>query len=483
MLFNSLNFLIFFPCVIVLYFCLPVKIKNFWLLLSSYYFYMSWNAKYGLLLLGCTAITYGAGIALQKINDTEQSPNQRKRKLILALSLFIIFGCLFIFKYLKFVLSNLQFIASKLGLFGNVPEFSMVLPVGISFFTFQASGYLIDVYRKEIYAERNFFRYALFISFFPQLVAGPIERSKNLLKQLDKTYEFNFERLREGFLLMIWGFFLKIVIADRAALFVNCIYNDFSVHSGALLLLATVLFAFQIYCDFGGYSIIAMGAAKILGLELMDNFNCPYFSKSVQEFWRRWHISLSSWFRDYLYFPMGGSRCSRPRRYVNVMVVFFGSGLWHGSGWSYIIWGGLNGFYQIAGELLRPIRKKLMDLFSINPNSFSHKLFQINITFFLIAFSWIPFCANSFKESLGILKRIVWNFHPGSILGNNLYQYGLDEKNFKLLAASILILLTADLAKYKGMKLREWLVKQDWWFRWLLIVGFILFPFRAVAEK
>lgn len=247
---------------------------------------------------------------------------------------------LFFFKYFDFVISNINSILYTLNIEIFEPAFDVILPVGISFYIFQAIGYIIDVYRGEIRAEKNFFKYALFVSFFPQLVAGPIERSKNLLHQIDVPQKFSFERMREGLLVMLWGYFLKIVIADRIAIFVDKVYGNYMLYEGIYLSVASILFAFQIYCDFAGYSIIAIGVAKILGFQLMENFNAPYLAQSVSDFWRRWHISLSSWFRDYVYIPLGGNRRGKGKRYVNLLVVFIISGLWHGANWNFVVWGG-----------------------------------------------------------------------------------------------------------------------------------------------
>lgn len=342
MLFNSIDFLIFLPIVVLIYFILPAKIKQMWLLTASYYFYMCWNAKYALLILTSTIITYCSGLFLEKAKnlETEQKVKERYKKIIVAFSVISNLGILFYFKYTNFALEIVTAFLSGINIEITVPVFDIMLPVGISFYTFQALSYTIDVYRDDIYAEKNFLRYALFVSFFPQLVAGPIERSKNLLKQLAEPKKFKFENMREGLLLMLWGFFLKIVLADRIAIFVDTVYGDFETFSGYYLVVATMLFAVQIYCDFSGYSTIAMGTAKILDITLMENFDAPYLSASVAEFWRKWHISLTSWFKDYLYIPLGGSRKGKLRKYINKLIVFLVSGLWHGAQGSYILWGG-----------------------------------------------------------------------------------------------------------------------------------------------
>lgn len=270
----------------------------------------------------------------------DESQKIMYRKLTIAASFTLNLGLLFYFKYINFLMDILNDLFSSIHIRLSVPAFDIILPVGISFYTFQALGYTMDVYRDEIMAEKHFFQYALFVSFFPQLVAGPIERSKNLLGQLKEEQKFDLETTKEGFLLMLWGFFLKIVITDRIALFVDTVYEDYVTFAGFYLVLATMLFAIQIYCDFYGYSVIAAGAAKILGIHLMENFDAPYFATSITEFWRRWHISLTSWFRDYLYFPLGGGRRGKIRKYFNKMIVFLVSGLWHGADISYMIWGG-----------------------------------------------------------------------------------------------------------------------------------------------
>ena len=304
MIFNSVSYLLFFPIVTILYFAFPKKLRNAWLLIASYFFYMNWNAAYGLLLFGSTMITYLCSLLVEWAKEKKQSV--RLAKAAMAASFLLNLGLLFYFKYLNFAIVNLNRISS---LFHGrqISAFDILLPVGISFYIFQALGYTMDVYRGKIKACRNFFRYALFVSFFPQLVAGPIERSDNLLPQFEEEHTFDTDRIREGLLWMLWGLFLKIVIADNLSVYITEIYDNYLAYTGAEIVFATVLFAFQIYCDFGGYSYIAIGSAKVLGFRLMDNFKAPYLAVSVHDFWRRWHISLTSWFTDYLYIPLGGN--------------------------------------------------------------------------------------------------------------------------------------------------------------------------------
>lgn len=477
MLFNSLQFLIFFPIVVLLYFVFPKKVRYIWLLIASYYFYMCWNAKYALLMLFSTIVTWLSGLVLEKIKkaDYDERRRERLKKSCVAVSFILNLSVLFFFKYVNFAVENLNWILEQVHVELNLPAVDIILPVGISFYTFQALSYTVDVYRDEIYAEKNILRYALFVSFFPQLVAGPIERSKNLLKQLAVPSRFDFDRAKEGILLMIWGYFLKVVLSDRIAIFVDTVYNGFETYQGGYIIVATILFAVQIYCDFGGYSCIAMGAAKILGINLMENFNAPYLSRSVAEFWRRWHISLSTWFRDYLYIPLGGNRKGSVRKYINLMIVFLASGLWHGAQWTYVIWGGLNGIYQVIGSLLKPVRTSLIKVFHLNRESLGHKLLQTFTTFCFIDFSWIFFRAQSLSEALAMIKSMFTVRNPWIFFDESLFACGLDRKNFYVMLLSILLLLIADICKYKGLKIRKIILEQDWWFRWMIyIVSVIL---------
>ncbi len=476
MLFNSGEFLLFFPIVTAMYFLLPKKLKNFWLLLSSYYFYMCWNAKYALLMLFSTVVTFLSGIVLEQIKKStlEEKKKTVRKKLAVAASLLLNLTVLFFFKYFNFSLDILQKVFALVRINLEVPHFDIILPVGISFYTFQALSYTMDVYRDDIYAEKNFFEYALFVSFFPQLVAGPIERSKNLLKQLAVPKKFDFEKAREGFLLMLWGFFLKLVLADRLAVFVDTVYGSYMEYGGWYLVVATVFFAFQIYCDFYGYSVIAMGAAKILGIDLMENFVAPYYAQSVTEFWRRWHISLSSWFRDYLYFPLGGSKKGKVRKQLNRMVVFLTSGLWHGAQISYIVWGALNGLFQVVGDGLKPVREKIIKILQLNQNSTGHKVLRIVCTFTLICFTWIFFRADGMQQAIAIVKQMFIVKNPWILVDGSLYACGLDRQNFQLAIVGVIVLLVADYFKYKGIKIHQEIISQDYWVRWLVIVGSIL---------
>ncbi|MBR5597722.1 MAG: MBOAT family protein [Lachnospiraceae bacterium] len=473
MLFNSIDFLIFFPIVTLIYFMIPDKVKYLWLLVVSYYFYMCWNVTYIVLIFTSTIITYLSGLGIERIKKLEVSEEGKVKykKWIVAGSLISNLGILFYFKYTNFVLDIVENICLNLKIRISIPDFDIMLPVGISFYTFQALSYTIDVYRDEIYAEKNFFRYALFVSFFPQLVAGPIERSKNLLKQLAEPKKIDFETARDGFFLMLWGFFLKIVLADRIAILVDTVYSDYITYEGYYIVVATILFAVQIYCDFSGYSTIAMGTAKILGISLMENFEAPYLSTTVATFWRKWHISLTSWFKDYLYIPLGGSRKGIIRKYFNKIFVFLVSGLWHGADFSFVIWGGLNGLYQVIGEVIMPIRDKVVKFLRLNRESFGHKVFGVVTTFVLVDFSWIFFRASDFRTALSMIKSMCTVGNIGILFDGSLYECGLSAHNFILMLVCIVLLLFVDICKYKGICIRECVFRQDYWFRWLFVAA------------
>ncbi|WP_283684038.1 MBOAT family O-acyltransferase [Parablautia sp. Marseille-Q6255] len=480
MLFNSLEFLVFFPVVCLCYYVIPHRVRYLFLLACSYFFYMCWNPEYALLMLTSTAITYASGLL---IDSAEKLPDEKKRicrkKWYVALSFISNLAILFFFKYFDFAAATAVRLLGIVGLEVQPPVFDVILPVGISFYTFQALSYTVDVYRRDIYAERNFCKYALFVSFFPQLVAGPIERSKNLLVQINERHRFEFERVRDGLLLMLYGFFQKVVLAEYLAIAVNGVYNTYTERTGFQLLVATVLFAFQIYCDFGSYSNIAIGAAKVMGFRLMENFNTPYFAVSVADFWRRWHISLSTWFRDYLYIPLGGNRKGRVRKWFNLMVVFLVSGLWHGANWHFVIWGGLNGAYQVIGEWLRPLRERIMRLCRVDRHAASHRVLQMLITFVLVDISWVFFRA-SFAQGVEILKRIAGlGSLPWFTWGDNLAVMGLTPQTRNLLVLSLAVLIFADICKYRGIRVIEWLTHQGVWLRWLVyfagIFGVLVF--------
>ena len=394
MLFNSIAFLLFFPIVCLIYFCIPasqVKARNLLLLVASYYFYMNWQPAYAMLLLTSTIVTYLAALGIGSFEE------QGKKRLCLVSSLVLNLAILFLFKYYNFLASNIEYVLQASGLAIDLPAFEFLLPVGISFYTFQALGYSIDVYRGTTKVERDFPTYALFVSFFPQLVAGPIERSNNLLPQFKARHPFDYEQVMAGVRLMVWGYFMKLVLADRCGIYVDSIFNNVAMHNGGSYLVASLLFPFQIYGDFAGYSLIAIGVARILGFRLMENFHRPYFACTVGEFWHRWHISLSTWFKDYVYIPLGGNRVGRLRNYFNLLVTFIVSGIWHGANWTFFCWGTLHG-------ILLCIEKAL----GVSKRSYSGaaKLMHWAVTFVLVTLAWILFRANNMADALTVITGI-----------------------------------------------------------------------------
>lgn len=460
MLFNSIEFAIFFPVAVLIYFLIPHKFRYLWLLVTSYFYYMCWNPRYALLLLLSTAITYVSGLIIGR-----ESLSPAGRKWCVGLSFFLNLAILFFFKYFDFMVTSIASVCDSLGISYQKPAFDILLPVGISFYIFQALSYTMDIYRREIKPEKNFLKYALFVSFFPQLVAGPIERSKNLLNQFDEVHYFDYNRTRAGLLQMLWGFFLKLVIAGRLAIVVDLIYGNYADCTGYQLALGTIAFSLQIYCDFASYSDIAIGSAKIMGFDLMENFRQPFFATSCGELWRRWHISLNTWFRDYLYIPLGGSRKGKVRKYINLMIVFLTSGLWHGANWTFVIWGGLSGLFQILGTELKPLRMKFMKLIHMNLNGRLRKCIQIVITFLLFNFSLIFFRSNTLEDAFTIVGKIFTRFDFHSVLTTSFFQLGLGTQNFLFLVFAMVILFIGDICKEKcdaiGM-----LLKQKWYCRW-----------------
>ena len=474
MIFNSLEFAVFFPAAVLVYFVIPRKLRCLWLLAASYVFYMSANPKYALLLLFSTGVTWCGGLLLGRVS-------KKRKKPVLALTVLASLAVLALFKYFDFLLGNLNTLFGVFGIPAVERSFHLALPVGISFYTFQALGYLVDVYRGETEPEKNPFRYALFVSFFPVILSGPIERSRNLLcqiREIEKKNLWNFERVSGGLMLMLWGLFQKMVIADRIAILANQVFDNYRMYESFGLLAGAVAYTIQIYCDFASYSTMAFGAAKVLDFEITENFNTPYFSRSMQEFWRRWHISLSSWFRDYLYIPLGGSRCGKARRYLNLMLTFLASGLWHGASWSFVAWGGLHGLYQIIGYELRGVKARINETFHTKTEAFSYKLGQVLTTFALTAFAWIFFRAPSLGDAFHYIRRMLTKWDPWSFFNGELYKLGLDRPEMNVLFVSMLILLLADLVRrFRKQQVDAFLREQNLWFRW----GVLLALAAAVA--
>ena len=390
-----------------IYYLMPRKIRTYWLLAASYYFYMCWNAKYVLLLLFSTVVTYVSGIALEWC--AKKDKEKQYRKLCVAVSFILNLSILFVFKYLDFGIASLNQILSRLHIELNAPAFDLLLPVGISFYTFQALGYTMDVYRGEIYAEKNFFRYALFVSFFPQLVAGPIVRARDFIPQIRRPLFVSKEMFGRGIFLIVSGLFKKAVISDYISVnFVERIFDNPTLYSGVENLMGVYGYALQIYCDFSGYSDMAIGIALLLGFHFNINFDSPYKSASITEFWRRWHISLSSWLRDYLYISLGGNRKGKIRQYVNLIITMFLGGLWHGASWNFVLWGMMHGVALAAHKFWMTLtgRKKGTESRGIR------RFFGVLVTFHFVCFCWIFFRNAEFSTSMDMLKQIFITFRP-----------------------------------------------------------------------
>lgn len=441
MVFNSFAFLIFFPVFLLLYKVLPLKVRWVMMLVMSYIFYISWQADLLYLILFTTLISYLCAIFIEKFEG-----RRGVQKALMITAVTVSLAVLFFFKYFNFVATN---VASLLGAFGMTvsdPTLDLILPVGISFYTFQTLSYVIDVYRGSIKAERHFGYYALYVSFFPQLVAGPIERPENLLPQLKTKNPFEVNDLTMGLKFMLVGFFKKIVVADQIAKYVDAVYNGVGTDAvnGFTVVIATLLFSVQIYCDFSGYTDIAIGCSRIMGIRLMQNFNDPYSATTIKEFWRRWHISLTSWFTDYVYIPLGGSRCKKYRHFINVMIVFLLSGIWHGAAWTYIIWGVLHGVYQIVGNLTAKPRSRLIEKMGLREDGILVRSVRTVITFILISISWLFFRANSLSDTLSLFGELFGGWGDVNIVGS-LNTLGLSLSSIITIILSIIILKLLDL--------------------------------------
>jgi alginate O-acetyltransferase complex protein AlgI len=479
MLFNSIQFAIFFVIVTSLYFAVPHKRRWLLLLISSCYFYMAFVPVY-ILILGFTiVIDYFAGILIERSGG-------RRRKAFLILSLAANISVLAIFKYYNFIIENLSIILKGLKHPTPLPYLAILLPIGLSFHTFQAMSYTIEVYRGKQKAEQHFGIYALYVMFYPQLVAGPIERPQNLLHQFYEKHNFDYARVTDGLKLMAWGLFKKIVIADRLSILVDTVYNNPYRHHGLSFIIATIFFSFQIFCDFSAYSDMAIGIAQVMGFKLMRNFNQPYHSQSIREFWTRWHISLSTWFRVYLYIPLGGNRVRVPRWYLNILIVFLISGLWHGANWTFIAWGALHGIYVLAESVLQKAGKRFNTI-SLN-NYAVIRVLRILITFTLVSFAWIFFRASSMSVAVHIIKSILLetsqNIHDLIHQVPSNLNLGLLGTDLVIAILSVLLLEVVHVLQ-KRNRINELLKRQPTVTRWALYYSFlfILVVFSESVSK
>jgi alginate O-acetyltransferase complex protein AlgI len=461
MLFNSVQFFIFFPIVTIAYFALPQRYRWPLLLVASCYFYMAFIPIYILILFFTISVDFTAGILIENAQG-------RRRKLFLIGSLLANVGVLAFFKYFNFANDNLLALARLIGWSYPLEHLAIILPIGLSFHTFQSLSYTIEVYRGHYPAERHPGILALYVMFYPQLVAGPIERPQNMLHQFREQHTIEYQRIVGGLQLMAWGLFKKVVIADRLAIAVNQVYNQPTNYSGFSLIIATVGFAYQIYCDFSGYSDIAIGAAQVMGFRLMTNFKRPYHSKSIAEFWKRWHISLSTWFRDYLYISLGGNRVPKWRWQFNLLITFLISGLWHGANWTFVVWGALHGFYLILSIWTEGPRRKLMAVTRLDSRPRIAKGMQMTVTFALVCFAWIFFRANTISDAAYIAT------HLFSGIGNlsSDFALGLSWGNWLVALIAIGVLEVVQWIQ-RHQSMREVLSRRPVWVRWGVYYGLV----------
>lgn len=467
MQFNSVEFLVFFAVVVSLYFASPFRYRWVLLLAASYVFYMAWRPAYVLLVISSTLLDYVAAMAMGR------TPEQSARRKYLVLSLLGNLGLLFTFKYFNFFSVSLGDLLGVLRPTYEPPYLEVLLPIGISFYTFQTLSYTIEVYRGNQRPERHLGRFALYVAFFPQLVAGPIERPGNLLPQLSRRHEFDYVRVRDGLMLMLWGMFKKVVVADRLAVVVDHVYGTPERYPGLILTIGTVFFAFQIYCDFSGYSDIAIGAARVMGINLMRNFNRPYAARSIADFWRRWHISLSTWFRDYVYIPLGGNRVRIARWFINLMVVFTVSGLWHGANWTFVIWGALHGSYYIIAWLTHKPRAQLAQRVGLARFPGVHGALQVAATFALVCVGWVFFRADTLADAGYILRHLFvgwWNLEVYGGFARILASMDLSVKAFVASVMAVGIVLVVEWLHQEGT-IVELISSRPRWVRWSFYIA------------
>lgn len=462
MLFNSLSYAFFLPAVFIIYWVLPQRHRWILLLLASYFFYMFSEPKYGIIIGSMTFVSYVSARLLENSGDF------KRKKFVLAATIVICIGALLFFKYFNFFSNNIYRIIRLFGVRQDAITLHIVLPVGISFYTFQTMSYIIDVYRGTVKAEHHFGKYAAFVSFFPQLVAGPIERPKNLLPQIHRKHNFDYDLAMQGAKLILWGYYKKLVIADVLSPYVQTVYQNPHEYSGFSLIVASVFFTIQIYCDFSGYSDIAIGTAKLFGINLTANFKSPYFSRSIREFWSRWHISLSAWFKDYVYIPLGGSRVKKIRHYVNLLLTFLLSGLWHGADWTFVVWGGIHGTAQIAEDAILGRTKESANRFA--------QIIQIIAVFAFCTFAWIFFVSSSIEDAVYVIQNcLVGVAKPITYLHDGFANIGFGKGDLAVMGICVITMAIYDAVSLKT-DFVEWIAEKNKALQWMfyLLIGLMI---------
>lgn len=465
--FISLSFGLFLLIGVLVYYCIPKSKQWIWLLILGMFFYGYASKKLSFFISMSILTSYLYGIIMDYF---KKNPWKNKnRKLLGKLFLFIVIaGNCFVLLFLKISASHTP-VSARL----HMDRFAFLLPIGISFYTLQIVAYCVDVYKGKITPQHNIFKYALFVTFFPQILQGPIPRYEKLGKQLYEGHTFDYQKFTFGLQLMLWGFFQKLVIADRANIVVNRIFGEYNRFTGFIIVMGAFLYSIQLYADFSGCVCIAKGSAALFGIEIEDNFMQPYFATSVADFWHRWHISLSTWLRDYIYIPLGGNRKGKIRKYVNVMITFMISGIWHGIGTHFFLWGFLHGIYQVIGSVLMPVRDWIVKVFHINREGFSHKLYKQIVTFVLVMFAWLVFRVDSISQLKGMLHNMFMEFNPWIFVNGDLYLLGISGMEFRLLLFSIFIMWCVSMLQVKfrkqGSCIRMELAKQSLVFRWIIL--------------
>lgn len=467
MSFFSLRFLLYFIIIFTIYNMVSCHLKKYVLLAASIIFYACFSIKYTLILLFVISVSFCVGKCIEKRENG-------KRKTLLFMGIVIILTVLGFFKfwnYLYFSVTRLFAVSynSSLG------AAAFIAPVGISFFILEAIGYMVDIYKGKTKAEADFFEYALYLSFFPKVMSGPIEKSTNLLKQIHDGVQFHYEKTRHSFLLILWGSFIKLLIANRLAVIVDAAFGDYLEQTGFTMLVAVIIYGIQLYVDFAGYSYMAIGMAGVFGYDLVENFRQPYFSISVRDFWRRWHISLSSWLRDYVYIPLGGSRKGSIRRYMNLMITFVVSGIWHGTGMHFVAWGLIHGMYQVLSIIFEKLLSPLNSKINVKKDCFSHKMLKAIITFALVDFAWLFFRADSVGSALEILNKILLHPEIGRTIFENLMLAGVEIKKGGVLIFELLLLFIVDFYHEKKGQISNLLDAQNKWFRWFVYITMAMF--------
>lgn len=501
MSFTSLSFFIFLPIVLLVYFVIPRKWRTGWLLLASLGFYLNFHPKYLLVIAFSTVVSYLAGRRLESLNGQQEGGAQggavddgtaagnvaadggeavahRKRRTVLALGIVIVTAVLVFFKYTNFLLGNMNKLLGLAGVDYSVQPLSLVLPVGLSYYTFQVISYIADVYHGKIPAEKNFLHYALYVSFFPKIISGPIERAGDFLGQVKECHNFelwNAKRVRDGIVLMLWGYFQKMVIADRLAILTGQVMDHFEAYGTVELFVAMCAFYLQLFADFAGYTDIALGVAKAMGFSLQDNFHAPFFAKNIREYWTRWHISLSTWLRDYIYIPLGGNRKGKARKYANIVITFLLSGLWHGAGWNYVFWGMLHGLYQVAEYLIQPVVDRINEILHTRTESFSYRFLRTVKTWFMVALAYIFFKVPSAVDGFRYIGRMLTRWNPWAVFDGTLYTLGISEKYFHLMLWLVLLMFVVEWLRYhREVKLDALLAGQCVWFRYGVMIALLL---------